>query len=362
MFTGENLSQKLLIKKRIDIKKWEGYLAAFKKQWKEDLAKQKKYIETTLTWALGETPCGGGITTSTSNKPPKLDDIPEFRDFRGMDDKRVSRENWENWVKLHCRTLISSVNSYPGIHNKIVILGETQEEIDKGLVRGFFSSGDLASLLAMDDLPAKNRSDNIYAAVTENTEQKLRMAILKAQPDSLLPWHVMRMALDASDGSYPLAVLTAHAVLKTAAKLGRSDGQTPMFSRAGQNKWDEVEKLRKKLSPHSEIAKRLRNLRPKDDTTADKLGPWYHAFGLLSAGALVSPLEAEIGARGEHWLKWFKAFGSAEGAYNREKETTDLIFANCASLLGKYNRFYTPATREQIERLLQDSIRRSSTK
>ena len=352
-------------KRRADIRRWKDILSEFKRQWQEDLKKQKKYIDTILTWALGETPCGGsGIGANTtivsptlpSNPPPKLEDIPEFRDFRGLDDKRLSRENWKKWVQLHCKKLVESVNSYPGIHNNILIPGETQDDIDKGLIKGYFGEGALAKLLSMDDLPAEHRSDNIYAAVTEKAEQKLRIAILNAKPDSLLPWNIMQMALDASGGSYPLAVLTVHAVLKTATKLGRNETQG-MFRRAGQNRWNEVDKLRNNLHPHSEIAKRLRNLRPKGDTSHDKLGPWYHAFGLLSAGALVSPLQAKIGAQGEHWLKWFKAYGNAEGAYNRVKNTTDVIFANCSSHLYIYNRFYTPVTREQIDSLMQRSRR-----
>jgi len=301
-----------------------------------------------------------------------LEDVPEFRDFRGLDDQRVPVAKWPDFIDRCVADVVQTAIKYPGVHNRIEISGE-QREIGRLLgiefVGGFLSGGDLAQLFSMDDLPEEHRHDNPYAAATRDTEAKLRQAMLAAQTDSLLPKNVMRMSLDASGGSYPLAVLTAHAVLKTAAKKGRHDGIRPMYirvPRSGQRwpkkvfGWNES---RPKLYPHSEIAKRLRNLRPEGDTTGDKLGPWYHVFGVLSVGAMSSFTEANIGARGEHLLKYMKAFGQ-EGGFNAVKKEIDLKFAAATLTLTRLNRYTdrAPLTAQDFSTLIKESTRRMSIK
>jgi hypothetical protein len=270
-----------------------------------------------------------------------LADISEYRDFRGMDGRRASMTIWDKWLDVQCAALVKTVKSYPGVHNRIVVAGETDKDREEGLLLGYLKTdmGALARLLAQDDLPPDCRKTNVYARVTKNSEGRLRAAILNSKPDSLLPKDIMRMSLKACLGSYPMAVLTAHAILKTAGKKGRRIVQS-MRQRARQDKWEEVEKLRPALKPYSEIAKRLINLRPQTDTTGDKLGPWYHIFGILSAGAMVSSFEGKMGAMGEHFLKWTGSFGKAEGAYNKVKCTIDFKFADkVAANLTQYGRF-----------------------
>jgi len=276
--------------------------------------------------------------------------IQEVRDFRGLDDPKISRSSWRQWVKLHITKLVDTANSYNGIHSEIVIPGETMTDQKDGILRGYLRNaplvsltageGKLVQLLSGHDLPPGHR-DNPYAAITAQTEQPLQQAILHAAPHSLFPENVLKLALDVCDGNYPLAVTTGHAVLKIATYEGRSVLKR-MFARARGNKWDSIPDLAKSLKPHSDIAKRLHNLRPGDDTTGDKLGPWYHGFGLLTAGALSSPEGAHIGAKGEHTSKWLGWF-IGEGDYNPEKEYTDEAFSDITFRLRKYGRFYDPS-------------------
>lgn len=276
------------------------------------------------------------------------ENIQEVRDFRGLDDKRISRGAWERWVKIHVDKLIETAKSYNGINNKAVIPGETITDQRDGVVRGYLRNAPLVSmvagegkfiqLLSGDDLPPDHRHDNPYAAMTASTEVALQKKIMRAIPHSLLPEDVLKLSLDVSDGSYPLAVMTGHAVLKINTKKGRSVIER-MFARARNGKWEIIPDLAKKLKPYSSLAKKLHNLRPADDKTGDKLGPWYHGFGLLSAGAISSPEGAAIGARGEHQSKKWSWF-SGEGAYNAEKEYTDRIFSDATFSLRKYNRYY----------------------
>jgi hypothetical protein len=113
-----------------------------------------------------------------------------------------------------------------------------------------------------------------------------------------------------------------------------------MSKRANQLNWQRVDVLRHKLKPYSDIAIRLRSLRPEGDTTGDKMGPWYHVFVILSTGAMENPGAAYVVSRGEHLGKWAGVFGKAEGSYNKEKCTIDFMFADeVASKLGDYGRF-----------------------
>ena len=275
------------------------------------------------------------------NKVKRIEDIPEYRDFRGLDDRYVSRDLWERWLSAQCKRLVDTVKNYPNVNNRVVVAGETKENFEEKVLDGFLKDpmGPLVELLATDTQPWQVRNKNVYAKFTEDTEKKLTASIMHARKDSLLPCDVVKLALDAAHGSYPLAVMTAHAVLKRAAKEGRVySGQ--MIRRAGQGRWDKVESLRYNLRPYSEIAKRLRSLRPQGDFSGDKMGPWYHIFVILTAGAMENPGAAKIVSRGEHLGKWINAFGKAEGSYNKVKCTIDFKFADeAAGKLGNYGRF-----------------------
>ncbi len=60
--------KKAIETKRADIAKWKEILSQFMEQWRQDLEKQQANIDTRLTWALGETPCGGGSNQSDSQQ------------------------------------------------------------------------------------------------------------------------------------------------------------------------------------------------------------------------------------------------------------------------------------------------------
>ncbi len=60
--------EKAIETKRADIAKWKKFLSEFMVQWREDLEKQQATIDTRLTWALGETPCGGNSGQSDARQ------------------------------------------------------------------------------------------------------------------------------------------------------------------------------------------------------------------------------------------------------------------------------------------------------
>ena len=275
------------------------------------------------------------------------DEIKEVRDFRGTNEQKPSRGTWENKIKAHIDVLVLNAKRYHDITKDVFIPGETEADRWDGIVKGYavnaslgLESGRMILLLSGDYLPNENRHNNPYAAWTATTEEPLRRKILTSPTGALLPGDILELALDVSGGNYPLAVMTAHAVLKTATKKGRDVIET-MVARGRGARWELIPELAKQLKPHSDIALRLRNIRPDDDKTGDKLGPWYHGFGILSAGALSSPAGAKIGAWGEHLLKLMGDF-KGEGSYNREKEFTDNVFASAAMSLFMFNRYHDP--------------------
>ena len=69
------------------------------------------------------------------------------------------------------------------------------------------------------------------------------------------------------------------------------------------------------------------------------MGPWYHAFTILTVGALYNaPIPKGLAtAFWEHFRKAIGAFGSSEAPFNPEKARLDFCFAvatDSASLHG----------------------------
>ncbi|UHD18790.1 hypothetical protein [Thiocapsa bogorovii] len=298
--------------------------------------------------------------------PKRLEDYKQWRDFRGMDDRRESAAAWSAWIEASLQDLVAKAHGYTR-STDVSIPGETEEDREDGIVFGYQKGalsdyvtnlvnwvtgekpvntdpGRLIQMLAFDDLAPERRGRNPYADWTAATEEPLRELILAAPEDSLLPADVMRMALKVSGGNYPLAVMTATAVLKYATKKGR-DEKNQMVARAKMDKWRLIYHSAVALEPHADLALRLRNLRPAGDDSGDKLGPWYHGFGILAAGALSSPLGGWVGQKGEHTLKYMGSFVT-EAGYNPNKAGTDGAFAAAAWALAEYNRYYERGPRD----------------
>ncbi len=157
---------------------------------------------------------------------------------------------------------------------------------------------DLGQLLRSQD-PVSHLEGNEYVKLTAPYVPKLRDAIL-ASPGGLTPADVMKMSLDACGGNYTLATLTAHNFLKDVAYFGRRAVELTgsPFS----------------LEPGTEyvprVAERLVNLRG-DPSKNDKLGPWYHMYGVLFLGSVTSVTQAEGMLTAEHLTRILK-MGSKE--------------------------------------------------
>lgn len=103
-------------------------------------------------------------------------------------------------------------------------------------------------------------------------DSRLREAIL-AQPGPLQPADVLRLSVKANGGNYFMGALTAHNLLKDCTSTER--------------------RLKLKRDVPADVAEadraviqRLASLRSADSANAgDKMGPWYHTFGLVTFDA-----------------------------------------------------------------------------
>jgi hypothetical protein len=144
------------------------------------------------------------------------------------------------------------------------------------------------------------------------------------------------MALQITGGRYPLAVLTVHNLLKTVAATGR-DTITYAHADGVVHRYQAQYVLRfpqflATLREQNKIVAKLQSLRrvPNSPQSQDKMGPWYHAFAILTMGAFNGTADAWSAVDLEHGLKFFKGF-KGEAGFNLEKFLLDRCWATVTS-------------------------------
>ena len=253
-----------------------------------------------------------------------IEETDEYRIFLGLDDP--TRAGWPSWIVSRAELLARRVNAFRGVNDSAEIPGE--RSFGKHSTNLLLPGNDLYLLLAHSAPPADLYTEgNVYARVTPRFEAALRRKI-HASSGNLEPDDVAVMALQVTDGSWPLAALTAHNLLKNVTVIGREtikEGSAPATWRRKRNT------LLERLRTQNRVVSKLRSLRKDPDAASarDKMGPWYHAFAVLSAGALINPFYAPGIVVAEHGSKLGKLF-SGEGGYNREKASIDAYFARVA--------------------------------
>jgi hypothetical protein len=162
---------------------------------------------------------------------------------------------------------------------------------------------------------------------------------IAASAGNLMPNDVLKLALETTSGDYPLAMLTAHNMLKeltyasrepngaSSALLGwdaddrGSDTDAITLNHAGYD-------VRSPAQVRALIGK-LSNLRETNDPLVnDKMGPWYHLYGVLFVGSVTTGTEATFGAWFENFTRWLK-LGS-------RPDTTKEFINACAGQLARY--------------------------
>ena len=184
-----------------------------------------------------------------------------------------------------------------------------------------------AALMIADAAPAA-LGRNVYVRLTgepagerRSREQRLAQAVV-ASEDELRPAEVMALSLRACDGSFPLAALTAHNLLKGAAH------PPPRTATAS-------------MPDPGELAAKLVELRP----AGDKASLWYHAFVPLSVAAWTGDAdEADAVLTKEYGLRFLGSLNGTGTAADSELQANGRCFARAArTILARRAETAAPA-------------------
>jgi hypothetical protein len=156
---------------------------------------------------------------------------------------------------------------------------------------------------------------------------------------NLQPNDVLKYALETTNGDYPLAMLTAHNLLKELTYASRvpNGGGTALVAWNADDRGADTDAINasyagydvRSVAEVQALIGKLSNLRGANDPgRADKMGPWYHLYGVLFVGSVTSGSEATFGAWFENFTRWLK-LGSAPDP------TKEFINA-CAGQLARY--------------------------
>lgn len=168
---------------------------------------------------------------------------------------------------------------------------------EKILNRFYEENGDTLGFMLTESAQPSGVSGNPYVDATMNqvnggkSYQQLLAERITASSGNLMPDQVLGMALDVTGGDYWLATLTAHNLLKEVAYASRNKRQAMIGWEAG--KPDNADSWA--MLNTNDILDKLSQLRPSGDKySSDKIGPWYHMYGLFFVGGMLSGTEAEF--------------------------------------------------------------------
>jgi hypothetical protein len=235
------------------------------------------------------------------------------------------------------------------------VVGGFLDKLDSAVL-GIDTNDELGWLLTENATP--RYPSNPYVQVTRDRQQledgELSISFesslanrIATSAGNLLPNHVLKLALETTHGDYPLAMLTMHNLLKelTYASREPNGGNSALLGWNAEDRGtgtDVINASHAGYDVHSPVEVqaligKLSNLREANDPArTDKMGPWYHLYGVLFVGSVTSGTEATLGAWSENFTRWLK-LGSAPDP------TKEFINA-CAGQLARYVANLPPQT------------------
>lgn len=177
----------------------------------------------------------------------------------------------------------------------------------------------LGFLLTAKDQPSVHQ-DNFYVNFSKErwgngkSPEKLLADAIIASNGNLMPDDVLGMAMQQIENDYWAALLVTHNLLKEVAYSKRYGLPAIIgFDIAAPDNVDKFVSIEPDL-----VIDKLANIRPPGDPNmSDKMGPWYHMFGILFIGAITSPTEAQFSANVESLTRWF-GLGSNQDPFKEE--------------------------------------------
>ena len=145
--------------------------------------------------------------------------------------------------------------------------------------------------------------ENGFGGASGQSYEGLLYDRIRSSSGNLNPAQVMGMALDVCGNDFALASLAAHNLLKDAT-YGMRGGKPIYFDVRHGAQVLPREDGRRDANPRAVVDK-LANLRPPHDRHYnEKMGSWYHMFGLFFLADSLGPGHAWVGAEGENLLRY----------------------------------------------------------
>lgn len=167
--------------------------------------------------------------------------------------------------------------------------------VEKIVAKVIETNGTTLGFMLTESAQPSGVTGNPYVDATKgrkgktSPEAELAKRII-ASRTPMMPGDVLGAALQITKGDYWLATLVCHNLLKEVTYAERAKAQAVLG-------WDNADPMKASqwilISP-KEITSKLPNLRPAGDPQfSDKMGPWYHMFGLFFIGGMTTGTEAE---------------------------------------------------------------------
>lgn len=190
--------------------------------------------------------------------------------------------------------------------------------------------------------------DHTLTKMTQEFEPKLREKILKSDKKNLTPSDLIQCALEVTKGDYSKAVLTLHNSFKSITYDLR---KAKYDSKNGYSTFDSNSKFynsnpnlgKKAFEEDITIVSKLSNLRANPNKNTDKMGMWYHFFGVQTVSSRESSIISYIAVGKEHDSRGDKESNVSKSPIDKEKESLDnlswFLFSKINSFPSAHNSF-----------------------
>ena len=227
------------------------------------------------------------------------------------------------------------------------VVGGFLDKLDSAVL-GIDSNDQLGWLLTENATP--RYPSNPYVQVTRDRQQledgELSISLESALANrialsagNLLPNDILKLALEATHGDYPLATLTVHNLLKelTYASREPNGGNSALLGWNADDRGTGTDVInashagydvRSPVEVQALIGKLSKLREANDPAGTDRMGPWYHLYGVLFVGSVTTGTEATLGAWSENFTRWLK-LGS-------DPDPTKEFINACAGQLARY--------------------------
>lgn len=237
--------------------------------------------------------------------------------FHGKNPEAISILKNEGDEKKLSDDYFKEVKKFKGINNIDISVKKKYDILD---LQEYFSTSESPRT----SIKLKN---NYLNNETKEFENSFRETILNSKNNNLTPSDIIKIALKTTKGDYHKAVSTVHNVFKSITYDLREAQLTKnnIDNFFNSNSKTYLKKLdSKSFKEDLLIVNNLSNLRSDSKNNTDKMGPWYHFFGVQSISSKAGETIGNVAVTAEHLGRYLKIIGAgADSPVDTEKEKLD---------------------------------------